>query len=1508
MNYLTRKLFLVLLCFVFFITLSFAKEYSKELTFLSESFNSSANLQAAENNDDFQDNNDTVMSDDAKEETQKACSLSDYIAREQRYLNKLDSMNMLEYPVGLVSSGSDLNYTICLDKDEIDKSGTHLSAYMAFGIPQTKDTLAFAAKDIPLNANGGLTGDIKLELISNKLIYFGNYIRLKILGGEGNSYVLFGCDGFKSMKITAEVQFSSSVFLCEDPSTGEILDGKMLTATFSTTIYDWNDLMVELSISPFQIKGIPGFGFDVKKIVMDFSDYNNPVGITFPKDYKSSYFTDGNQNLWRGFYIQEATVRLPAEFKKQTSDNSSSARISFSAYNMLIDNQGFTGSFDINNILSLEEGDMSGWSFSVDKFHLAIEANCLKEAGFSGKLAVPVIDSALLYSAIIGMNGDYSFTATTTKKNSFNMWVADLDLYPNSTIEVKSENGNFKAKAILNGKMTINASITGNEGKETDKSKSISLADITFENFQIQTEVPYIKSGVFSFGSGQLQQAMAGFPISIQNITATLTDETGSLGMDITLGLTDSKSGGFSATGGITIIGERKIINNRTYWKYKTTEISQIAIDLDCGPIKMNGTLIFFKQNPVYGNGFQGNINAEFSMGIKASANAIFGKIRSTQYWYADALTSVNSGIPIFTGFAIYGFGGGAYYHMKQTATGPASGDVQNSSSGIVYVPDSTSYLGLKASVVIGTNPSKLPFNGDVGFEIAFNVNMGVRYIAFSGHGYFMTPPQPDATNKIKAGCKKIGEMGDGTPDKDPDAARAQIYADVYISYDFDNDVLQGNLKVYVNVANIIKGVNDNNLAGEAVLYFDRKDWYIYIGTPETPIGISIMGMFDTKSYFMVGTKILDSPPPPENVSSILSGIDLDYMKELNSLGTGQGIAFGSRFSFDTGDLTFLIFYARFAAGMGFDVMLKNYGNATCSGSTDRIGINGWYANGQVFGYLEGKIGIKIKIFGFSKKADILSLGIAAILQAKLPNPLWMKGVVGGYFSAFGGLVSGHCNFEFTIGNDCKIVGGSVLSNINVISKITPQDGSKDISVFNKPQAVFNYQINKSFEMVDVDNIKKTFRVNLDYFTINDGSNNVPGSQEWNADNTVLAIKSFDVLPGKKTLKASVQVSFEEFKDGIWQAVLDSGRKITENQTVSFETGAAPDYIPLDNVVYSYPIINQMNYYKDESYIGYIKLDRGQPYLFDVTNDWVQKGRFTSINTNNQYYFNFTYDASNREVDFTRPANLPNNEIMKFELVNVPASAAKSIDANVSSVKTKVSDTTTGSDLTVKTQTAEGSIQELKEKNIYTSYFRTSSYSTFSQKLDASVNKDGWAWPIRVNVEVLYLTLNVTETFDKFEIYGQSSNPLIQLQADLSNNNWYNNIMYPVIYKDYPITTILTVSDTMGIPPVNALYVYQDNDSKVLTDDDVSNGNTEAISQYTSFAFNLPNYMDNDLYELKNKIANNYLGKFTQRMSVVLNGKMILLAPGVYKLTAKYILPGKNIVTSTIPMNIRFLL
>ena len=64
--------------------------------------------------------------------------------------------------------------------------------------------------------------------------------------------------------------------------------------------------------------------------------------------------------------------------------------------------------------------------------------------------------------------------------------------------------------------------------------------------------------------------------------------------------------------------------------------------------------------------------------------------------------------------------------------------------------------------------------------------------------------------------------------------------------------------------------------------------------------------------------------------------------------------------------------------------------------------------------------------------------------------------------------------------------------------------------------------------------------------------------------------------------------------------------------SVKFKTGGAPEVIPLENILYSYPVIAMQNLYPDESDEGVIKLKKGQAYLFEELGDWSYSGQFVS--------------------------------------------------------------------------------------------------------------------------------------------------------------------------------------------------------------------------------------------------------------------------------------------------------
>jgi predicted transport protein len=600
----------------------------------------------------------------------------------------------------------------------------------------------------------------------------------------------------------------------------------------------------------------------------------------------------------------------------------------------------------------------------------------------------------------------------------------------------------------------------------------------------------------------------------------------------------------------------------------------------------------------------------------------------------------------------------------------------------------------------------------------------------------------------------------------------------------------------------------------------------------------------------------------------------------------------------DTGNLKFMMFYARFAAGLGFDIMLKNYGDAQCKGSTSSLGINGWYANGQAYAYFQGKIGIAVKLPFYSGNYDIIDLGAAAVLQAKLPNPLWMQGNVGGYYSILGGMVKGNCKFQVTIGQQCEIVGGSALSGIKVIADITPANGTKDVNVFNAPQAVFNMPVDKEFDIVDLDGFKKSFKIVLDEFSVKDGATALAGAKEWNEDNDVVAFNTVDVLPSKKDLKVKVKISFQEKKNGLWTAVKSNGSVVTEEMEVTFTSGVAPDYIPLNQVAYSYPVINQLNYYKDESSDGYIALSKGMPHLFQVSKEWKQIARVTSA-TGDKHDFPYSV-SNNKDINFKMPSGLSVSKIYTLELVNVPAQANKALDANVDTVLTAMAGVD-NADIQLRTKDAEGELALLEEKSIYTAHFRTSQFTTFKAKLNSLTVSPGWSYPISVGIHEIGVNIEGKELFDKSEVKANGPNsPLVEFSADLSNT-WYANLVQPLVYQGYPVpgTVIKWRRELpLGIPPTKAIEIRQEEDNRELTEGEVVSNSVKSLPEFASFVYNLPYYMYKDYQDLRTQAAASSSLSSNAWMLKIVSTDFPSIRSGDYKVTIRYVLPGRKTTTT----------
>lgn len=1443
------------------------------------------------------------LADSLEEKRARAHSLRDKVEQAQRFRETLDAFSVVDLPMGVIKSGGLLDYSIVIDKVTWTRKVATLEAYMSFTVPQTGDRIAFGGK-IPLTKEGGIAGIVKIYLLGDHVIKMNNNSLLTLKGSfTNNTFVELDCNGFKAMSLEGEVEFSKDLLIPENEK-GDADESKRLKINFQAYVQDWNELMVKVSVPPFQVKGLRDVGFTVQDAYMDWSDLTNPTGLAFPLNYQSSYTGGGQQNLWRGFFLRQAQIRLP---KKMKEDNNST-RTSLTITNLIIDDTGFSGIATGTNLI--QEGSMSGWSYSLDRLKVGVVSNHVEEFDLAGKITVPAFQHEgkpvrMGYRAAQGAEGNYIFSVTIVDQVKLPLWGADVILNQGSGIIVREKNDQFYPTATLNGMLSINT---------LSKGPKSTLTGIRFEQLILSTEAPYFRPGTFGFGSGDANAKASGFPLVIRNVGIKSDNNDVGLSFDVTLNISGkAKDEGFSGTAGLIVWGsmgapssqtqgENKAIGNANdgSWEFKKVEITAVGIDIKKpGVYELNGMVRFFDNDPTYGDGFGGNIKGVFKNNIVVTAEALFGRTPTFRYWFADALGTFGNGLLMAPGFYAYSFGGGFYSSMKQSSQKSLSG-IGASASGITYLPDENS-MGLRAYMDFGAKPVE-SFNGNVTLAIAMNRSGGINSVSLIGNAYFLTPTVTNGIELIKAGASSVATE----EKKKPDLAspRSQVYGSVNLLFDNENNVFHGNIEVYVNVVGgIVKGIGAGNKAGWAVVHFSQEEWYILIGTPEQPIGLEVARLFKSKSYFMMGKNLPGSPPPPAKVSEILGGVNLDYMRDMNALQSGLGFAFGMSFGVDTGDLRFLMFYGRFSAGAGFDIMLKNYGDRYhCEGSTGPMGINGWYANGQAYAFVQGKVGIKVNLKFYKGDYDILAIGAAAILQAKGPNPFWMKGIVGGQYRILGGLVKGNCRFEVTVGKDCKPVGEqNLLDNTSIIASISPGKGEKDVNVYNGPQVAFNIPVDKIFEMTDIEDRKHAYRARLAGFSLTKSGTPIEGAFIWNDNKDVLVLDPRDILDPKKEFVARATVLFEEKIGDAWQPVVYDGARVEEVVESTFETGEAPDQIIPSNIEYSYPVTGQYNFYPEESNRGVVQLKKGQQYLFTPSSEWMQKIRLSNPDTQTYSDFDFVYKAEEKRIEFTLPGDIGLEKVYQLEILNIPRQNKVAMDANVKSVERNLSNE--AGETTVTSKKVEGQVNLIEIKSLYRSNFRSSKYRTFEEKINSLSLSNSFTIDQGVNRFRLSAYFRGEEFFDSHELnLIPELSPALILDADLESSPWYKEDVYPIVYEGYPLLGFVKLSrDTsiFGVPPKRSVVITQ-------TKSDYWLGTNEPPLVSANLGISTLNNdlmltMTDDYYTLQSQIANlivEHPSSYNTRLNRLLVQPFPVMRNGQYTINIRYFVPGNKNASS----------
>ncbi len=1408
------------------------------------------------------------------------------IEETKNYIDELKDESLGELPVAINPIEiSNVKYTVGIAKAVFKPQYTELTIFLK--IETARGVLILGADDIKLSHEGGIVGDAKLNLISQFTVNFNNGSVLLTLNGgfeKTGTYATIDCSGFKELGIDANIQFSNGLIYPVDEDGKETLG--YVESSFKVVASDWNDMLINISLPEFGIKGVEGTTFRLNTAIFDFSDLRNDPQT--PSDYLTTYYNEAPE-LWRGVYIQSLEVVLPKAFAKRGSEN----RVTFGATDMIIDSQGVSGKFTGENILTIDEGSASKWQFSLEYFKLEIETNSLKAGEFSGEFLLPVSSvDRLKYNAIIQPD-EYSFRVASTDEIDFDLWNAKVTLTKDSYIEMKIKDDKFRPKANLHGSVGIESGLGKDSGSGDN---TVDFKGIVFENMLLQTESPKLSVTYFGYRGSM---SIAGFPISLNELgLRTPSDGKAELVFDFNINLTSESDGGNGGGAKLAIKAIQVDHNGRDKWEYDGIDLERVFVQMEVAGMELKGAVFIFDDDPTYGKGFAGAVGAKFSTGMKleVEAKALFGRTDEFRYWFADAQVTLPQGIPIFTGFAINSFGGGFFNRMKMAGVtyqeDAAYMEIGASVSGVIYEPSKENGFGFKASVGIITQSSESLFHGSLEFGISFLTSGGLQEIYFKGEGELIASLPGNFYEMLG---EKLGHLASGTslPAYAPTGAMS---ANVMIKFDFVNDVFHATSELYINFG-ILKGVGPNGRAGWLDFYVGPDTWHILIGTPEDPTGvimdIGILKM-TTKSYFMLGDDIPGSPPPPPIVAELL-GVDvseLDYTRDLNMLESGRGFAFGSHFEMSS-DLKFLMYYASFRSGIGFDIMVKDYGEAHCKGSSGPVGLDGWYANGQAYGYFQGKMGVKFRLFGKKKKVTIFSGGAAVLLQARLPNPVWLRGYLKGRYSVLGGLIKGSFRFKIELGDYCEIVDGSPIDGIVVIGDMTPKDGTTEVDVFGVPQVSFNLQINKVFEIPD-DTGDHRYKVLVDKFEVLDNGTPIIGEVKWNSYNSLASFYSHEILPPNTDLKAYVQLHFEEYINGKWEVIMDNGRPALETKEVSFTTGLAPDNIPLTNIDFMYPVLDQKNFFINEYGTGYITLKRGQKYLFDNAPGF-SKSMIMGSETGGIMSKTFGYNSGEKQITYVLPKEMSTKNSYDIRISLIPPESATSNSIKESYTKQSFDDE--GNDentVEIKSNSLEGLEIKGDERLLLTYSFGTSEYTTFAKKM-ADADKvfdlyDHIPYPYGV---ALKTRIQPMEPFDISELTGTAysgNQPLVVARA-VMDNDFYKKKVYPLLYKEYPLAGQFSVrrsTEKVGVPPVEGVEPI----SWYLTslENDIP---ADQYNYFIPYRYDLGLYYYRDYEDLRYQLISSDLNwEHMIQYEQLITKPFPLMDKGNYKTTLKYILPG----------------
>lgn len=777
----------------------------------------------------------------------------------------------------------------------------------------------------------------------------------------------------------------------------------------------------------------------------------------------------------------------------------------------------------------------------------------------------------------------------------------------------------------------------------------------------------------------------SGFPLSIEKIAPKIVKLDGGLGVDIGVAITigvhiGPSSSGNSETEGtgdtefaikgkgtINIFGGTASLEGGDVNISFAPSLTLSNIELEeikIGPVTVSGNIQEYDGDAIWGKGFEGNITGKIDLGdgnytiglalkfgTKTETNSTF------KYLRVGVLAEMEPGIPIVPPVVLSGLGGVFGYNIKNNGpVGATDAQIDDpnfcgniTSTGLNLIPKRNSYdimLYAKGSI-------KDPKICKVCLSIAARINNG-RLAQFEIKGKVDILASDGGDKGIVEGRVTITYTNNGDANKS-----FRIEATLNTKDPLPDAKAKLDFCVW-------SGQTDESQTDESQT---DSGWYFYLGQPDRANRIIVSSSNALKipgikanittslnAYFVTGTKLPAPATLPEEITNLMNSDGGDERNNLtpdakNTYGTevtnrinnlqnamlsnqsmtgcnNGGLMFGAEYKLEI-DITVFIIYFNLKFLAGFDLNLLNYSGDNCDlkcgeGETSIVnpGINGWYANGQIYAYLKGELGLKVDVWFFEGKIKLFEAEIAAFLQGAGPNPWFAKGGVFVRGEVLGGLVKINKKMDFKIGTPCSL-DFDPLANIKIIESITPNNNEEGVSSYAIPKASFSYPVSEISDPFQNNNnarglvnprevvitylseentITRKFAFALNRFEVrnkplsgNDDFVAIGGINyaESNQGRPKLGNSGLFANPemkdmsleGDRRYQLIVEVEALEYysSSSSWKWPTRKANEVVrklETETVYFKTGPPPDEINPDFIEYLTPVHSQRNYHE----------------------------------------------------------------------------------------------------------------------------------------------------------------------------------------------------------------------------------------------------------------------------------------------------------------------------------------